>query len=1003
MKKKFLVMILFVVMLTALLVPVLAISADGAPTMKISLGTPTVVDRYDGYAGFDVIKVPVLVSDNTGELYALRYQVVSDGLIPHYDEENYDEGYDEGDFTTKYGSKVCSFCTTINDGAEVDGKKGFQVVQDAVGGPAGRGVSAAEGTLITVCFKVPENPGEYTIEVIWMDGADNTTAKYEVTVGDPVKYMLCQEHNFTLNSNHTCDFCKFSKTPEKPVVESKNQNSVTLVAMEGFEYSKNGTTWQNSNVFTNLNAGTTYTFYQRVKASSVAMVSSKSPALTVKTDSLYTVVFKNWDGTVLSTKTYLYGAEVVIPDTPTRNASNTYTYTFAGWDKEVVNCEGNTTYTATYTSKYIDYTVEFKNWDGSLLSSDTYHYGDKVLPPSNPTRSSDNVYTYTFVGWDKSVTNCAGNTTYTAIYNSNYIDYTVEFENWDGSLLSSDTYHYGDKVLPYSNPTRGSDNVYTYTFAGWDKEVANCEGNATYIATYTSTYIDYLVVFRDWDETVLSVKSYHYGDDMTAPTNYKKTADNIYTYEFAGWDSKADKCTGNAIYTATYTPIYIDYAIVFKNWDSTVLSSGIYHYGDEVKLPETPGKASDNIYAYTFAGWDKEVVNCEGNATYTAIYTPSYVEYFVAFKNWDGSVISADIYHYGDEVKLPETPGKASDNIYAYTFAGWDKEVVNCDGNAIYKAIYTSSYVEYAIVFKNWDGTVLSSGIYHYGDEVTVPADPTRELEDGFVYIFAGWDKEVVDCEGDVVYTAVYEIVYTIGDCNGDFKVDTADLAILKLFLADINDLSDYGKLSADLNGDGVINTSDLAKLKLGLAGINSCELFGHNWIEATCQSPKTCSICKITEGDIAEHVIENGVCKFCGKKEKISSLSWGIIEETDFGYRYTLLDFKNNIFGNCIGETEYMDDASEYFIFDGITYGVTGAEAWIPPNSGYLLIDDVGYEDDEYLSYHPYGIDNTGTGYIKFQRISQTELKIIENAVMGEFNNYKVGMILKLVTIEIP
>jgi uncharacterized C2H2 Zn-finger protein len=188
-------MILSVVMLTALLVPVLAISADGAPTMKISLGTPVLVDRYDGDAGFDVIKVPVLVSDNTGELFALRYQVVSDGLLPHSDADNYDEGYDEGDLTTKYGTKVCSFATTINTGAEVDGKKGFQIVQDAVGGPGGRGVSAAAGTLITVCFVVPEEVGSYEIEVIWMDGVDNAKVSYEVTVGDAVAFVKeCTAH-----------------------------------------------------------------------------------------------------------------------------------------------------------------------------------------------------------------------------------------------------------------------------------------------------------------------------------------------------------------------------------------------------------------------------------------------------------------------------------------------------------------------------------------------------------------------------------------------------------------------------------------------------------------------------------------------------------------------------------------------------------------------------------------------------------------------------------------
>ncbi|MGN0172980.1 MAG: GDSL-type esterase/lipase family protein, partial [Acutalibacteraceae bacterium] len=75
--------------------------------------------------------------------------------------------------------------------------------------------------------------------------------------------------------------------PEAPVVESKTANSVTLVANENYQYSKDGETWQNSNVFSGLLAGTEYTFYQRLKATPTQYASPASEVTTVTTNAVY--------------------------------------------------------------------------------------------------------------------------------------------------------------------------------------------------------------------------------------------------------------------------------------------------------------------------------------------------------------------------------------------------------------------------------------------------------------------------------------------------------------------------------------------------------------------------------------------------------------------------------------------------------------------------------------------------------------------------------------------
>lgn len=401
-------------------------------------------------------------------------------------------------------------------------------------------------------------------------------------------------------------------------------------------------------------------------------------------------------------------------------------------------------------------TITFLNEDGTILQENMYAYGDKVTAPADPTKAADKTYTYTFAGWDKEVVDCAGDATYTATYTKEYINYTVVFKNWDGIVLSTKTYHYGDAVIVPANPTKAADSTYTYTFAGWDNAVVNCTGNATYTATYTPTYINYTIVFKNWNGTVLSTKTYHYGDNVIVPADPSKSADNTYTYIFAGWDKEIVNCAGDATYTATYTPTYINYTVEFEDWNGKVISSNTYHWGDTVTVPGNPTKAADNTYTYTFAGWDKDVVNCAGDVTYMAQYTANYINYTVMFKNWDGTVLFFDTYHWGNKVIAPADPIKAADNTYTYTFKGWDKEIVNCAGDAVYTATYTPVYIDYTVAFKNWNGTILSIQTYHYGDAVTAPAAPVRPNDDRYEYTFTGWDKDVANCTGNVTYTAVY-------------------------------------------------------------------------------------------------------------------------------------------------------------------------------------------------------------------------------------------------------
>lgn len=116
---------------------------------------------------------------------------------------------------------------------------------------------------------------------------------------------------------------------------------------------------------------------------------------------LYTIVFKNYDGTVLQTAEYYYGDNVSYNNaTPVRAEDAQYTYTFAGWDKTISSASGDTVYTAKFTSHlkpvYISYDsiFSFKQWTNTNLTSwDLITISDITDTSFTGTAKVDDAYT----------------------------------------------------------------------------------------------------------------------------------------------------------------------------------------------------------------------------------------------------------------------------------------------------------------------------------------------------------------------------------------------------------------------------------------------------------------------------------------------------------------------------------------------------------------------------------------------------------------------------------
>ncbi len=298
----------------------------------------------------------------------------------------------------------------------------------------------------------------------------------------------------------------------------------------------------------------------------------------------YVIRFLNEDGTELQSEELDYGTVPVYSgETPTKDATAQYTYTFNGWNSEIGKVTGAKDYTATYTSTVNKYTVRFLNEDGTELQNEEFDYGTiPVYKGETPSKQATAQYTYTFNGWDSEIGKVTGAKDYTATYSSTTNKYLITFENYNGDELQSSEVEYG-QTPAYTGtiPEKPADAEFTYTFSGWSPEVVAVVGAQTYTAQFSSTVNKYVIRFLNEDGTELQSEELNYGTvpvyKVETPTK-QPTAQ--YTYTFNGWDSEIGKVTGAKDYIATYSSTINKYLITFENYDGTELQRKEVSYGD---------------------------------------------------------------------------------------------------------------------------------------------------------------------------------------------------------------------------------------------------------------------------------------------------------------------------------------------------------------------------------------------------------------------------------------
>jgi len=181
----------------------------------------------------------------------------------------------------------------------------------------------------------------------------------------------------------------------------------------------------------------------------------------------YKVVFKDYDGTVLSEQEVKNGKSAKAPKKPAREG-----YDFTGWDKSFNKVIEDLVVTAVYKVK--TYTVTFKDCNGKTIGKpQIVEYGSAAKAPEAPAREG-----YTFTGWNKDFSNVKKNLEVKAEYKIN--SYTVVFKDYDGKTIGkAQTVEYGKAAKAPKAPKRSG-----YVFTGWDKDFHKVKGDLEVKATY---------------------------------------------------------------------------------------------------------------------------------------------------------------------------------------------------------------------------------------------------------------------------------------------------------------------------------------------------------------------------------------------------------------------------------------------------------------------------------------------------------------------------------------
>ena len=350
----------------------------------------------------------------------------------------------------------------------------------------------------------------------------------------------------------------------------------------------------------------------------------------------YTITWKNEDGSIRDTTTVAYG-QMPTHANPIQSADAHYSYEFAWWEPELKAVEWDAEYKAKYIYIPIEYTITWKNEDGTMIDTTKVAYG-QIPTHKSPVQPADEKYSYKFTWWEPKLSEVKWNTEYRAKYEYIVNKFTITRENEDWTIIDTTEVPYGE-IPTHEDPIQPADEKYSYEFTWWEPEISEVIWDTKYRAKYKYLVNKYRVTWKDEDETVLETGEVEYGTIPTyngsIPT---KGSTEEFEYRFEWWEPEIEGVKWDTVYTAKYIESPIIQSEESNDWNETETGSSEQNSHDNKQnIQDFVSESQNNEDIPSWTHWDENGWSYEWSSDTYEDSSTNASEWKNTIQEWENS------------------------------------------------------------------------------------------------------------------------------------------------------------------------------------------------------------------------------------------------------------------------------------------------------------------------------------------------------------------------------